>query len=123
MAPIQFPVWGPEKILDVVLADVRINDAADIVIFVFFFLKKTGVVFFFITKLFVVNSFDLVCAIGIHDGHAGFFGFVFGAGGFFFLFVIVVGGDDQRRFLDFGFLGLFGVGILRILVLILIILV
>src|ERR1700753_2426371 len=90
-------VRSGDRRLMFVLADVRVDNAADVVVFVFFFLKKTGIVFFLVAEFFVCDGFDLVGAIGIDDGHAGILGFVFGADRFFLFLVIIVRRDHERR--------------------------
>src|SRR6185312_209003 len=110
MAPIAvFRSGDRKRTLAFVFFYVSVDDSADVVVLVFFFLEET-VVFLFVVAKLVIDIFDVVRGICIDNRHTGAFGFRFGIGCFLVFVLIVIRGDDQRRFLDlslfFGFLGL-----------------
>src|SRR6185312_11078197 len=113
MAPIAvFRSGDRKRTLALVLFDVSVDDSADVVVLVFFFLEET-VVFLFVVAKLVIEFFNVVGGIRIDNRHAGAFGFRFGIGRFFVFVLVVVGRDDQRRFLDLDLVfGLFGLDFL-----------
>src|SRR5579862_5827428 len=109
MAPNQYSVRlvSGQKSLGLVLGDARIDDAGNIVFFVFDFGQQVVVGFFFLVVL-DFDVFDGDFFIAFDHRHARFrFGFFFLGG---FVLVFAGGGHDQRRLLDglgfFLFLGL-----------------
>ena len=107
------PVSGNGS-LPLVLLDVRVNDAADIV-FILFFFKEAIVFLLVLAELLVGNVLDVFSRFLAFDHrHAGALGFSLGIGCLFFLFLVAR--DDGRRFrLGLGFLSLELLGLLSLL--------
>src|SRR6185369_16943369 len=92
-----------------ILLDVGIDDAADIVIFVFVVLQERVVLF-----LLIVLDDDVFDVILVDDLHADTFGL--GLLDDFFFLVLAGGGDHERRLVGNWFDDLFGVLALLVLV-------